>query len=169
MGSFPWPLAHAFEYFGGTGRLLVPDNLRAGVSKADRYEPVLNPAYARLAEHYGSSRLDSSASSVVAGRLATAFRLPGECAIALLSMFAVSRSEPPAIAKARKLVVWWRRWWIPAHRFRFELTALPDQYRVTYARWDKYRGAVEWSLVPRLTLSPDEFYEWQAWLDGGKR
>ena len=31
----------AFEAFGGTCRLLVPDNLRTGVSRADRYEPVL--------------------------------------------------------------------------------------------------------------------------------
>lgn len=46
---------HAFEQFGGTARLLVPDNLRTGVSKADRYEPALNPAYARLAEHYGTA------------------------------------------------------------------------------------------------------------------
>ncbi len=46
---------HAFAAFGGTARLLVPDNLRTGVSKADRYEPVLNPAYARLAEHYGTA------------------------------------------------------------------------------------------------------------------
>ncbi len=37
------------------GRLLVPDNLRTGVSKADRCQPVLNPAYARLAEHYGTA------------------------------------------------------------------------------------------------------------------
>jgi len=43
---------HAFEAFGGVARLLVPDNLRTGVSRADRYEPVLNPAYAGLAEHY---------------------------------------------------------------------------------------------------------------------
>ncbi|MFZ5869146.1 MAG: IS21 family transposase [Actinomycetota bacterium] len=46
---------HAFEAFGGAARLLVPDNLRTGVSKADRYEPALNPAYARLAEHYGTA------------------------------------------------------------------------------------------------------------------
>lgn len=46
---------HAFEYFGGVGRLLIPDNLRTGVSRSDRYEPVLNPAYARLAEHYGTA------------------------------------------------------------------------------------------------------------------
>ena len=28
---------HAFEAFGGVARLLVPDNLRTGVSRADRY------------------------------------------------------------------------------------------------------------------------------------
>lgn len=52
-----WIDAHvgAFEFFGGAGRLLVPDNLRTGVSKSDRYEPVLNPAYAALAEHYGTA------------------------------------------------------------------------------------------------------------------
>lgn len=51
-----WLDAHvaAFEAFGGAGRFLVPDNLRTGVSKADRYESVLNPAYAQLAEHYGT-------------------------------------------------------------------------------------------------------------------
>jgi hypothetical protein len=43
---------HAFAFFGGSTRLLVPDNLRTGVKKADRYEPALNAAYAALAEHY---------------------------------------------------------------------------------------------------------------------
>ena len=46
---------HAFEAFAGSARLLVPDNLRTGVSRSDRYEPALNPAYARLAEHYGTA------------------------------------------------------------------------------------------------------------------
>lgn len=43
----------AFEFFGGTTALLVPDNLKSGVSKACRYEPELNPAYQQLAAHYG--------------------------------------------------------------------------------------------------------------------
>lgn len=55
LGSWIEAHLHAFEAFGGTARLLVPDNLRAGVSRADRYEPALNPAYARLAEHYGTA------------------------------------------------------------------------------------------------------------------
>ena len=44
---------HAFEYFGGVPRLLVPDNPRTGVSRACRYDPDLNPTYQELAMHYG--------------------------------------------------------------------------------------------------------------------
>lgn len=55
LGSWIQAHVHAFEFFGGSARLLIPDNLRAGVTKADRYEPVLNPAYAQLAEHYGTA------------------------------------------------------------------------------------------------------------------
>jgi transposase len=45
--------SRAFTFFGGVPQMLVPDNLRTGVRKADRYEPDLNPAYADLAAHYG--------------------------------------------------------------------------------------------------------------------
>ena len=45
--------AHAFEYFGGTTELVVPDNPRAVVSKACRYEPKLNPDFVLLAQHFG--------------------------------------------------------------------------------------------------------------------
>ena len=43
----------AFSYLGGVPELVVPDNLRAGVSKAHRYEPDINPAYQDMATHYG--------------------------------------------------------------------------------------------------------------------
>lgn len=43
----------AFDFFGGLPTLLVPDNLKSGVSQACRYEPELNPAYQQLAAHYG--------------------------------------------------------------------------------------------------------------------
>lgn len=42
-----------FQYLGGVPEILVPDNLRAGVSKAHRYEPDINPTYQDLAAHYG--------------------------------------------------------------------------------------------------------------------
>lgn len=52
-----WLMAHvrAFEFFGGVPQLLVPDNLKAAVSRADRYEPVLNENYCKLARHYNTA------------------------------------------------------------------------------------------------------------------
>ncbi len=41
-----------FEFFGGCSEIVVPDNLRSGVSKACRYDPDLNASYQQLAEHY---------------------------------------------------------------------------------------------------------------------
>lgn len=43
----------AFAYFGGVPAALVPDNLKSGVKRSDRYAPTINPLYAKLAEHYG--------------------------------------------------------------------------------------------------------------------
>ncbi len=50
-----WLSSHvrAFEFFGGTPLMLIPDNLKSGVNKACRYEPELNPSYQQLAAHYG--------------------------------------------------------------------------------------------------------------------
>ena len=49
--------AHAFAYFGCVPRLLVPDNLKSGVHHASFYEPLLNPTYQDLAEHYSTAIL----------------------------------------------------------------------------------------------------------------
>lgn len=46
---------HAFEYYGGVASIIIPDNLKAGVSKACRYEPDLSPTYQDMAEHYGTA------------------------------------------------------------------------------------------------------------------
>ena len=46
---------HAYNYFGGVTRLLIPDNLKTGVSKNTRYETVLNRSYQELAEHYDTA------------------------------------------------------------------------------------------------------------------
>nr|VFK36442.1 MAG: Integrase core domain-containing protein [Candidatus Kentron sp. LPFa] len=45
------------EFFGGVTQLLVPDNLKSAVSRADRYAPQINPTYAELAHHYGTAVL----------------------------------------------------------------------------------------------------------------
>lgn len=43
----------AFEYFGGCPEVLVPDNLKSGVTLASKYEPVINQSYREMAKHYG--------------------------------------------------------------------------------------------------------------------
>lgn len=51
-----WLSSHVrmLEYFGGTSEIWVPDNLKPGVHKPDRYEPLLNESYRDCASHYGA-------------------------------------------------------------------------------------------------------------------
>jgi len=44
---------HAFEFFGCVPRIVVCDNLRAGVTKSHRYEPLVNATYQEMAALYG--------------------------------------------------------------------------------------------------------------------
>ena len=50
-----WIGAHvrALAFLGGAPELLVPDNLKAGVTSPNLYEPDLNPTYQEFASHYG--------------------------------------------------------------------------------------------------------------------
>jgi transposase len=50
-----WTAAHihAFEFFGGTTRILTPDNLKTGVENPNRRTLTINKSYNELAEHYG--------------------------------------------------------------------------------------------------------------------
>lgn len=42
-----------FKFFGGVSEVVVPDNLKSGITKAHYYDPVINPTYQELANHYG--------------------------------------------------------------------------------------------------------------------
>lgn len=57
-----WIQAHClwYEALGGVPRITVPDNLKSAVQKAG-YDPVLNPAYADMADHYGTVVLPARA------------------------------------------------------------------------------------------------------------
>ena len=57
MKSENWLLCHvhAYEYFGGVPRLLIPDNLRTGVTKNTRLDTIINRSYTELADHYGTA------------------------------------------------------------------------------------------------------------------
>ena len=50
-----WIASHVrtFAALGGVPEMLVPDNLKAAVHRAHRYEPEINRTYADLAHHYG--------------------------------------------------------------------------------------------------------------------
>lgn len=46
-----------FEYLDGVPELLVPDNLKSAVIKANKYDPDINVDYAAMARHYGCAVL----------------------------------------------------------------------------------------------------------------
>lgn len=56
QGLSDWLMSHRrmFEFFGGVPQILVPDNLKSGVTKPNRYEAVMNKSYQELCEHYGT-------------------------------------------------------------------------------------------------------------------
>ena len=49
-----WVDAHrrAFEFYGGVPKILVPDNLKSGITDSCQFEPEANPTYADMSEHY---------------------------------------------------------------------------------------------------------------------
>lgn len=55
QGLADWIGAHmrAFAFLGGVPEIIVPDNLKSGVTKACRYEPSVNRTYEEMASHYG--------------------------------------------------------------------------------------------------------------------
>jgi transposase len=55
MKQLSWTFAHvhAFEYFGGAPRVLVPDNAKTAVDRGAIYATLINASYNDLAEHYG--------------------------------------------------------------------------------------------------------------------
>ena len=55
QGLPDWIGSHirAFEFFLGAPEIVVPDNLKSGVTKPCRYEPGVNITYEEMAQHYG--------------------------------------------------------------------------------------------------------------------
>ena len=45
---------HAYEFFEGVTEILVSDILKTGVNSHTMFEPVLNPIYRDMVEHYGT-------------------------------------------------------------------------------------------------------------------
>ncbi len=45
----------AFTFFGGVTEIIVPDNLKSGITTPCRYEPGINRTYMEMASHYGTA------------------------------------------------------------------------------------------------------------------
>lgn len=56
QGLISWLTAHehTFEYLEGSVEVLVPDNLKSGVTKPCFYDPEINRSYKELADYYGA-------------------------------------------------------------------------------------------------------------------
>lgn len=52
---------NALHFYGGVPAAIVPDNLKAAVTKSNRYEPTLNETFADFADHYGTTILPARA------------------------------------------------------------------------------------------------------------
>lgn len=63
QGLSCWITAHvrAFQFFSGTSEIIVPDNLKSGVTKPCRYEPDVNATYLDMAQHYGTAVIPARA------------------------------------------------------------------------------------------------------------
>lgn len=53
IDDFVYAINKCFKAIGGTPKIIVTDNLKASVVKADHYEPDINHVMESLANHYG--------------------------------------------------------------------------------------------------------------------
>jgi transposase len=51
--DFLYALTKLFNFLGGVPRIVVPDNLKAAVTRSDRYEPQINTLMEQMGNHYG--------------------------------------------------------------------------------------------------------------------
>ncbi len=48
-------VSNALHYFGGISKVLIPDNLKSGVTTANKFQPILNDTFLSMANHYGTT------------------------------------------------------------------------------------------------------------------
>lgn len=152
-----WIQSHVrmFEYLGGVPHLVVPDNLRSGVSRACWYDPDTNPTYQELGAHYGTGILPTrpgkpkdkakvESGVLVAERLILApLRNHTFSGLAELNQALRSRLEAVNDRPFQKLE--------GTRRSLFEeldrpaLKRLPDE-RYAYAEWRKARANIDYHI-----------------------
>jgi len=141
-----WIASHCrmYEYFDGVPSITVPDNLRSGVSKPDRYEAEPNSSYQEMAAHYGTC--------IIPARV----------------------RKPKDKAKAEAAVLVAQRWILAALRYRtfYTLTEMNEAIGELLVKLNdrkmKHFGKSRrelWELLdrPALKVLPARRYEFATW------
>lgn len=63
LEDFVFAMRMCLEYLGGVPSIVVPDNLKSAVIKADKYEPIINKAFEDMGNHYGFAILPARSAS----------------------------------------------------------------------------------------------------------
>src|SRR5690606_6317426 len=142
-----WVMGHvrAFEFFGAVPHGLVPDNLKAAVTRAHRYDPDINATYCALAEHYGFAVLPARPYKPKdKAKAEVGVQIVQRWIVAALRHY-VFHSISQLNAKIREL-----------------LNALNERpmQRLKKTRWELF---LEWDLPKALPLPKDRFvfHTWQ--------
>jgi transposase len=53
--EFTMAVSNSLYHFGGVPKVFVPDNLKSGVTTADKYQPLINDTFLSMANHYGAT------------------------------------------------------------------------------------------------------------------
>jgi transposase len=146
QGLPDWIGSHrrCFEFLGGVPALIIPDNIKSGVTSPCFYDPDLNRTYQKLAEHYGTA--------VLPARI----------------------RRPRDKAKAEAGVQGVERWLLARlrHRTFFSLAELNEALRELLAEYNrrpfqKLEGCRESLFLsldrPALKPLPARPYEYQQW------
>jgi transposase len=146
---------HAFEFFGGVSQILVPDNLKAGITNPCRYEPDINPTYQDLAQHYGTAVIPTrpaspkdkakveSAVLVVERWILAALRNDTFFSLAELNKAIAQRLHDLNNRKFQKLDTTRRQLFETIDKPALKL--LPDR-RYEYAEWKKARVNIDYHI-----------------------
>ena len=142
-----WTMAHrrALEAFGGVPERWIIDNLKAGVTRADREEPQLNPSFREFARHYGLAVLPARS----------------------------GRATDKATAEAAVGVVQTRILLVLRHETFFSLDAMNAAIRRELARLNEApmacgatrRDLFEASERAALKSLPQNPWEWGEWIE----
>jgi transposase len=147
---------HMFEYFDGVSEIVVPDNLKSGVTQAHLYDPDLNTNYQHLCEHYGiaivparaaepkdKAKVESAVSIVERQILAplrhVTFTSIGEINVAIIKRLKILNEQPFQKMKTSRKELF-------EQIDKPSLKPLPPT-RYQYAEWKKAKVHIDYHFV----------------------